>query len=78
VKAILIFFAVIFSGCAPAVQYIVQRCESELPVRAWDGVKCGSEGKNLAGKEFVVCVVQNDKKKDNDYENLKVAFESCK
>jgi hypothetical protein len=49
-----------------------------LPVRQWDGIKCGSSGKNLLGIEFEECVYGADRDKDTDYENLKTAFLSCK
>ncbi|MDR0665877.1 MAG: hypothetical protein LBF71_00535 [Campylobacteraceae bacterium] len=71
---LLLFCAVIFSGCTSTV-YIPKPCEVELPARLYDGLKCGWIKDD---KAFALCVVNKDKDKDTDYDNLKIAFEKCK
>jgi hypothetical protein len=69
---------IIFSGCAPKIQYITQKCETPLPEKLYDGVKCGKQGKALSGQAFLVCMSDADINQKADYSNLKNAFESCK
>jgi hypothetical protein len=77
-RILLIICAVIFSGCAPKIQYVVEKCKTDKPVRQYNGTKCGLQGQKLTGDKLAVCIVSNDKKKDADVANLDIAFESCK
>jgi hypothetical protein len=71
---LLLLCAVIFSGCAKIV-YLPVSCEVSLPARIYNSMKCGSIADD---KDFALCVINKDKDKDTDYENLKIAFEKCK
>jgi hypothetical protein len=72
---LLIFCGAIFNGCAPKVEYVYVKCEIDIPKRLYQNNKCG-ELKEL--EEFVYCVIEKDRQKETDIENLETALKSCK
>lgn len=74
VKTLLILLALLFSGCAPRTQIIVQKCQIEKPIKH-DPINCRVIKSDL---EFMQCVAENYYKLNGDYEMLEKAFEGCK
>ena len=75
-KTLLMFFVlVVFSGCAPSVQYINVSCKVAKPERKAPTYSCSAKYTDVF--EYAKCVSEKATLLEGDYEVLEKAFDSC-